>query len=336
MPGSVEEVGLSLVVLSLVFACAALIRRWSRPLRKLFIPTAVIGGFLVLGLGPEGMGRLLGGTGLFPESVFAVWRQLPAHLVTLMSASLLLGEHLPPLRKTWSISGAHVIMISVMSMGQFAIGGILVWLLLEPMFGIDRKAGALLEMSFNGGHGTLAGLTPVFQHYGVGDLVNVGLGLATIGILSGIVVGTTLVNYAIRSPSISVVRRTPPSPDEDFDLDHHLPGPDDRPMDEWKGMAQVTAAAVFLGSRLRSRSRCSRCFARSSVWRGPASSTGFRSSPSRSRPRCSSSSAQGGTTSSGPSIVARSKGSAEWRSMASSSARSAPCRWERSARTSAR
>jgi transposase InsO family protein len=41
------------------------------------------------------MGRLLGGTGLFPENVFAVWRQLPGLLVTLMSASLLLGEHLP-------------------------------------------------------------------------------------------------------------------------------------------------------------------------------------------------------------------------------------------------
>src|SRR5215469_6662926 len=186
MPGNVEEVGLSLVVLSLVFACSALIRRWSRPLRRLFIPTAVIGGFLVLGLGPEGMGRLVGGTGLFPEDVFAVWRQLPAHLV------------------------------SVMSMGQFAIGGILVWLLLEPAFGINRKAGALLEMSFNGGHGTLAGLTPVLQQYGVGDLVSVGLGLATIGIVSGIVVGTTLVNYAIRSPSIPVVRQNPPSPDEDL------------------------------------------------------------------------------------------------------------------------
>jgi ESS family glutamate:Na+ symporter len=249
MPGSVEEIGLSLVVLSLVFASSALIRRWSRPLRKLFTPTAVIGGFLILGLGPEGMGRLIGGTGLFPENVFAVWRQMPAHLVTVMSASLLLGEHLPSLRKIWSISGAHVIMISVMSMGQFAVGGILVWLLLEPVFGINRKAGALLEMSFNGGHGTLAGLTPVFQQYGVGDLVNVGLGLATIGIVSGIVVGTTLVNYAIRSPSIPVVRQNPPSPDEDLDIDidHHLPGPDDRPMDEWKGMQQVTAAAVFLG-----------------------------------------------------------------------------------------
>src|SRR5215831_6977417 len=247
MPANVEEIGVSLVVLSLVFASAALIRRWSRPLRKLFIPTAVIGGFLILGLGPEGLGRLLGGSGLFPENVFAIWRQMPAHLVTLMSASLLLGEHLPPVRKIWRLSGAHVIMISVMSMGQFAVGGILVWFLLQPLFGIDRKPGALLEMSFNGGHGTLAGLAPVFQHYGVGDLVNVGLGLATIGILSGIVIGTMLVNYAIRSPTISVVRQNPPSPDEDFDIDHHLPGPDDRPMDEWKGMPQVTAAAVFLG-----------------------------------------------------------------------------------------
>lgn len=247
MAGSVEQIGLSLVVLSLVFACAALIRRWSRPLRKLFIPTAVIGGFLILGLGPEGMGRLLGGAGLFPENVFAIWRQMPAHLVTLMSASLLLGEHLPPVRKIWGISGAHVIMISVMSMGQFAVGGILVWLLLAPIFGIDHKAGALLEMSFNGGHGTLAGLSPVFEHYGVGDLVNVGLGLATIGILSGIVIGTTLVNYAIRSPTISVVRQNPTSPDEDYDIDHHLPGPDDPPMHEQKGMPQMTAAAVFLG-----------------------------------------------------------------------------------------
>jgi glutamate:Na+ symporter, ESS family len=248
MPGSVEQIGLSLVVLSLVFASAALIRRWSRPLRKLFIPTAVIGGFLILGLGPEGMGRLLGGTGLFPGNVFEVWRQLPAQLVTVMSASLLLGEHLPPLRKMWSISGSHVIMISLMSMGQFAVGGILVWFLLGPVFGINGKAGALLEMSFNGGHGTLAGVAPVLQQYGVGDLVNVGLGLATIGIVSGIVVGTTLVNYAIRSPSIPVVRQNPISPDkEDFDIDHHLPRPDDRPMDEWKGMAQVTAAVVFLG-----------------------------------------------------------------------------------------
>jgi ESS family glutamate:Na+ symporter len=64
-PGSVEEVGLSLVVLSLVFACAALIRRWTSPLRKLFIPTAVIGGFLVLGLGPKEWADFSAGPGSF-------------------------------------------------------------------------------------------------------------------------------------------------------------------------------------------------------------------------------------------------------------------------------
>jgi len=247
MPGSVESIGLSMVVLSLVFACAVLIRRWSRPLRELFMPTAVIGGFLVLGLGPEGMGRLIGGSGVFPDDVFAVWKQMPGVLVTVMSASLLLGERLPPVRTVWSISGSHVIMIGVMSMGQFALGGICVWLLLGPVFGIDSKAAALIEMSFAGGHGTLAGLTPVLEQHGVGDLLHIGLGLATIGMITGVVVGTMLVNYAIKSPSIPVARQNPTSPDEDLDIDHHLPRPDDLPLDEWKGMTQVTAAAVFLG-----------------------------------------------------------------------------------------
>ncbi|HWK48926.1 MAG TPA: sodium/glutamate symporter [Steroidobacter sp.] len=132
-------------------------------------------------------------------------------------------------------------------MGQLALGGILVWLLLEPVFGLDSKAAALIEMSFAGGHGTLAGMTPILQQYGIGDLLNVGLGLATIGIVSGIVVGTALVNYGVRSPSIPVVRDNPTSADEDFDIDHHRPAPDDPPLEEWKGMAQVTAAAVFLG-----------------------------------------------------------------------------------------
>ncbi len=199
---STEDIGLSLVVLSLVFACAAMIRRRSRLLRKLFMPTAVIGGFLVLGLGPEGLGRLTGGTGLFPQDVFAIWKQLP---------------------------------------------GVLVLFLLEPVFGFNAKAGALIEMAFAGGHGTLAGLTPVLVEYGAEDLLDVGLGLATIGMVTGIIIGTMLVNYGIKSPSIPIARQNPTSPEEDLDIDHHLPGPDDEPMDEWHGMTQVTAAAVFIG-----------------------------------------------------------------------------------------
>ena len=246
MLGSPEDFGLSLIILSLIFAVAALVRRWSRPLRALFIPTAVIGGFVMLFLGPEGVGRVTGGTGVFSEQSFIIWKALPGLLINVMCASLLLGERLPPLGQVWKISGSHVIAAGVMSGGQFAIAGILTMLVLEPVFGFSSKAGALIEMAFAGGHGTLAGLTPVLIKYDAAELLEVGLGLATIGMVIGIVIGTMLVNYGINSPTISVARQTPPSPEEDLDIDHHLPGPDDQPMDEWKGMTQVTAGAVFL------------------------------------------------------------------------------------------
>lgn len=244
---SIEDIGLSLVMLSLVFACAAIVRRRSRFLRKLFMPTAVIGGFLVMALGPEGVGRLSGGSGVFPEHVFVIWKQLPGVLINVMCAALLLGERLPPLKSIWNISGPHVVMAGIMSAGQFAVAGVLVLFLLEPVFGFNAKAGALIEMAFAGGHGTLAGLTEVLVQYGAEDLLDVGLGLATIGMVTGIIIGTMLVNYGIKSPSIPIARQNPTSPEEDLDIDHHLPGPDDEPMDEWHGMTQVTAAAVFIG-----------------------------------------------------------------------------------------
>src|SRR5690606_11827577 len=140
------------VTLSLVFAAAAVVRRWSRPLRAMFIPTAVIGGFLALALGPQGVGLLTGGGGIFSPDTFAVWKALPGLLINVMCATLLLGERLPPLRTVWQISEKHVIAAGIMSTGQFAVGSLVVLLLLSPVFGFNEKGGALIEMSFAGGH----------------------------------------------------------------------------------------------------------------------------------------------------------------------------------------
>ncbi|MBV9600935.1 MAG: sodium:glutamate symporter [Chloroflexi bacterium] len=211
------------------------------------MPTAVIGGFLALALGPEGVGRLTGSSGIFPDQTFQVWQALPGLLINVMAASLLLGEQLPAPGKIWSVAGPHVIMAGIMSAGQFAVAGVIVLVLLEPAFGFSDKGGALIELSFAGGHGTLAGLGPVLEAYGAGDLVEVGLGLATIGLVTGVVIGTILINYAISSPSIPIARQNPTTPDEDLDIDHHLPRPGQEPMDEWQGMSQVTGATVALG-----------------------------------------------------------------------------------------
>ncbi|HEY8446909.1 MAG TPA: sodium/glutamate symporter [Thermomicrobiales bacterium] len=244
---SAQDIGLAMVTLSLVFAGAALIRRWVRFLRSLFIPTAVIGGFLGLVLGPEVLGRLTDGEGIFSSATFRVWEVTPGLLINVMCASLLLGERLPPVKTIWSVSAPHVIMAGIASAGQYAIGGILVLLLIRPLWDTPPEAGALIEMSFAGGHGTLAGLSGVLDEHGVGELLDVGLGLATIGMVTGVVVGTLLVNYAVKSPSIPIARQNPTTPDEDLDIDHHMPSPDDPPLDESRGMGQLTAAAVFLG-----------------------------------------------------------------------------------------
>src|SRR5262245_31473642 len=110
-----DDVGQSIVLLALVFLAAALIRKSSRHLRALFLPTAVIGGFLALALGPEGVGRLADSNGIFPDQTFAIWTALPGLLINVMSASLLLGERMPPPRKTWGIAGPHVTIAGIMS-----------------------------------------------------------------------------------------------------------------------------------------------------------------------------------------------------------------------------
>ena len=247
MEFTANEFGFALVLLSLVFAAASLVRRHVGFLRRLFIPTAVIGGFVALALGPEGIGRINGGYGVFDDKSFAVWFHLPGLLINVMCASLLLGEKLPPLPKIWQISGSHVITAGIMSFGQYAVGAVLALLILGPVFGLTDKSAVLIEMSFAGGHGTLAGLTPVLESYDVGELLEIGLGLATIGMVTGIVIGTMLVNHAVKSPKISVARDIPVRPPEDYDIDHHTVISEDEKLSGDKGMAQVTAAAVFLG-----------------------------------------------------------------------------------------
>jgi ESS family glutamate:Na+ symporter len=141
------DIGESFVLLSLVFLAAALIRNWSSHLRAPFLPTAVIGGFLALALGPEGVGRLTHSNGIFPDQTFEVWQVLPGMLINVMAASLLLGEQLPAPRKIWGVAGPHAIMAGIQSAGQFAVAGVVVLVLLGPAFGFSDKGGELIELT---------------------------------------------------------------------------------------------------------------------------------------------------------------------------------------------
>ncbi len=187
-------VGLGLVFLGLMLAVSSLIRRNVRAFQRLHVPAAVIGGFVTLLAGPQVLGHLIGGQGIFPVGVLDVWSTLPGLLISVVFAALLIGKPLPSTRILWSASAPHVISGMLFSFGQFAIASLAVLLVLGPFFGLPPEAGVMLEASFSGGHGTVAGLEEQFRSYGVGELADLGLALATLSLAIGVVLGTVLVN----------------------------------------------------------------------------------------------------------------------------------------------
>jgi ESS family glutamate:Na+ symporter len=83
--------------------------------------------------------------------------------------------------------------------GQYVFGLLLAMLVLGPVFGLPAMAGTLIEIGFEGGHGTAAGMAGTFEEFNFPEGQDLALGLATVGILSGVVCGIALINWGVRT-----------------------------------------------------------------------------------------------------------------------------------------
>ena len=125
---------------------------------------------------------------------------------------------LPSIRGLWEASSGHVMLGYGLSFGQYAFGSLLAITVLVPILGMAPESAALLEVAFTGGHGTAAGLSGTFEELGVGYMTDLALGLATVGLVAGIIVGSLLVRWAIASaggrstPRPRPSRSAPPTP----------------------------------------------------------------------------------------------------------------------------
>jgi ESS family glutamate:Na+ symporter len=214
---TVDAIGASLVVLAVVFAVAAFIRSKVGLLRDLFLPVSVIGGFVALVFGPQIMGELTGGRSLISPEVASIWSRFPSLLINVIFAALMLGKTLPSVRSLWTASSGHVMLGYGLSFGQYAFGSLLAVTVLIPVLGLGPESAALLEVACTGGHGTAAGLSGTFDELGVGSMTDLALGLATIGLVGGIVVGSLLVRWAISSPRFTIARQEKLSRADDRD-----------------------------------------------------------------------------------------------------------------------
>lgn len=206
-----DVIGLSFVILGLLLLLGYFVRLKVRFFQKYFIPTSVIAGLLGLVLGPQVLGAALGenipfiSNGIFPEELIEVWKEIPGIFITIIFATIFLGKKIQPLKKIWSVAGPQMAFGQTIAWGQYVVGTALVLLVLIPLFDVHPIAGALIEISFQGGIGTATGLAPTFEALGFADARDLGVGMATIGLTSGLVLGIVIINWGVKNKKTSLL-----------------------------------------------------------------------------------------------------------------------------------
>lgn len=202
---SPERVGFALLLLGVMLYAGKWLRLHWRPAQALFLPGSILAGFLGLLVGPHVLGAVTGvGDGAFAEGpvppwIYQLWGTLPGLLINVVFATLLMGVPLPAPRRVWGLAGPQLAFGLSLGAGQYVVGILLVVLVLAPFFDIPLMAGALIEIGFEGGHGTAAGLQAVFEDLGYPAGGDLAVGMATVGVVAGIVTGIVLVNWGARS-----------------------------------------------------------------------------------------------------------------------------------------
>lgn len=203
---SPSTVGLAILLLGVLAIVGITIRTRSRITQKLFLPVSIIAGFIALILGPQVIGRIgewlgfdgLAAGGIFGEGVLEVWGELPGLLISVVFAALFLGTRLPSPKRAVKLLGPQLSLGVTFAAGQYVIGIALAVAVLVPLFNVSPMFGALIEIGFEGGHGTAAGMAPVMTELGFEEGGDLALAMATVGILSGVIIGVIAVNWAAR------------------------------------------------------------------------------------------------------------------------------------------
>ncbi|WP_130014595.1 sodium/glutamate symporter [Serinicoccus sediminis] len=206
---SADQIGFALIVLGLFLLLGKVVRVNVGWVQKLFLPSSIIGGFLILLLGPQVLGRVggpVGENGLFTQPMLDVWTALPGLLISVVFATMFLGQDLPTPRRAGKLVGPQLALGVAMGSGQYVVGLLLAALVLVPLLAAEPMVGALIEMGFEGGHGTAAGMRPVLEDLGYGEGADLAVGLATVGIVAGVVIGIALINWGVRTGRTEILK----------------------------------------------------------------------------------------------------------------------------------
>jgi ESS family glutamate:Na+ symporter len=204
---TLKDVFFAFVWVALLILAGRFLKQKFRWIQRLYLPESIVAGALALILGPQIVGAiatrisgedaLLAG-GFFSEPIRTVWSQSPGIFINIVFAALFLGESIPSPRSIWRKAAPQVVFGQSLAWGQYVIGILVTLLILIPFFDANPISAALIEIGFEGGHGTAGGMADTMVDLGFPEGADLALGLATVGIVSGIIAGTALADWGRR------------------------------------------------------------------------------------------------------------------------------------------
>lgn len=226
---TLRDVFFAFVWIALLVLAGRLIKQRVGWIRQLYLPESIVAGVLALLLGPQVLGAIatsIAGegaalsSGVFPEAIRTIWSQSPGIFINIVFAALFLGEVIPSPKQIWRRAAPQVVFGQSLAWGQYVVGILATLVILIPVFGANPIAGSLIEIAFEGGHGTAGGMAETFVELGFEEGADLALGLATVGIIAGIVTGTILAGWGRKKGYVASVQTEVEQPDDLPDLSH--------------------------------------------------------------------------------------------------------------------
>ncbi|MBM7095172.1 hypothetical protein JSY36_05320 [Bacillus sp. H-16] len=177
--------------LGILLLLGVIIRVKVKIFKRFIIPASLIAGVLGLILGPHGVNFI-------PAEMMSTWSGYAGILISIVFAPMLIGLTLNFKRFKETQTVSQLIFSWNTSFIQWGIPLIITGLFLAPLLGVNPLFGSVVEVGWSGGHGTAGGMSQVYETLGWNDGASLGLTIATIGLLIGIVGGVIIINYGVR------------------------------------------------------------------------------------------------------------------------------------------
>lgn len=178
------------------------LREVIKPLQKLFLPASVIGGAVALILGQQCVGLVT-----VPES----FSSFSGVLIDLIMAALVFGVAIS--KDTIKQHASYSCMYFIQYGMQAGVGILLGAFLTSIWEDMPVGWGLMGVFSFNGGHGAAGTVGTAFEEIGIMGNKDIGMLLATVGLMSAMLVGMAVVNYGIRKGWATFVTEIQHQPD---------------------------------------------------------------------------------------------------------------------------